>query len=219
MARGIWHVLLVTAVTSLFALPASATTKPLFNDWFALGSGCRAKSDLPGNVQMEALPADPTRPSTHRVKFTFKDFQLKGDTAERAVMQFARECAVRLNINPPEGKRIVDIRAQTSVVASKETGATLDVLSELKLGNASLGIVRRQLDASARIRPEQDAIDLAAGSSGEALPHLGCGEHKIIGFDYSWIAKREQKQISRLSVELGGDKSLVIEATLGDCKA
>ena len=208
----------VTAVL-LLAQAAGATTKPVLNDWFALGSGCRAKSDVPGDVEMKELPIDPARPLTHRVKFTLRNFNIKGDSADKAVLQFARECAVRLNINPPEGKRLVDLRAQTAVVASKDTGATLDVLSELKLGNASLGTVRRQLDASARIQPQQETIDLVAGSKGEALPQLRCGEAKIIGFDYSWIVKREQKQLSSLSVEVGGDKTLLIEATLADCKS
>ena len=202
----------------LTANSAHAALKPVLNDWFALGSGCRAKSDLPGNVRMETLASDPSRPNIYRVKFIFNGFELKGDTAERQVTQFARECAVRLNINPPQGKKIVDIRAETAIVASKDLGATLDVNAELKIGSTSLGYVRRTLAVNSRSQPLEEKIELASGSSKDnSLPALGCGEAKVIGFDYSWIAKRDQPQISSLSVELGHDKSLIVEATLAPC--
>lgn len=205
-------------VVSLSSAPARGATKPVLNDWFALGSGCRAKSDLPGNVKMEALASDPARPHAYRVKFTFVGLELRGDTAEKQVTQFARECAVRLNINPPPGKKIVDLRAETSVIASKDLGATLDLNAELKLGATSLGSVRRTLAANARSQASEEKIELASNSNGGiALPEMTCGQPKIIGFDYSWIAKRDQPQLSSLSVELGADKSLILEATLADC--
>lgn len=195
-----------------------AAVKPVLNDWFALGSGCRAKSDLPGNVKMELLASDPSRPNVYRARFTFSGFELRGDTAEKQVTQFARECAVRLNINPPQGQKIVDIRALTSVVTSKDLGATLDVNAELKLGSSSLGSVRRTMAANARSVLSEEKIDLASGKTSQnSLPEVGCSQPKIIGFDYSWIAKREQPQISSLSVELGREKSLIVEATLASC--
>lgn len=214
------RVLMMAAVSASVSTAAMAVTKPVLNDWFALGSGCRAKSDLPGNVKMESLPTDPAHPNVHRVKFTLTGFELKGDTADKRVPQFARECAVRLNINPPAGKKLVELRAKTAVAAGKDVGASLDLLAELKLGSVSLGTVRKTLDANARTAVQEEGVDLAAGAkSGAALPTLGCGEAKIIGFDYSWIARREKQELSSLSVELSGDKSLVIEATLAECKS
>lgn len=220
--KMIWlNRVLMTAAASMFVSTISmAAAKPVLNDWFALGSGCRAKSDLPGNVKMEDLPIDPAHPNVHRVKFTFSGFELHGDTADKQVPQFARECAVRLNINPPAGKKLVELRAKTAVAAGKDVGASLDLLAELKIGSVSLGTVRKTLDANARTAIQEEAIDLAAGAkSGQALPALNCGEAKIIGFDYSWIAKRDKQDLSSLSVELSRDKSLIIEATLAECKS
>lgn len=214
------RVLVMTAMSTLVSTTSMAATKSVLNDWFALGSGCRAKSDLSGNVKMEELPADPARPNVYRVKFSFTNFELHGDTADKQVPQFARECAVRLNINPPAGKKLVELRAQTAIAAGKDVGASLDLLGELKLGAASLGTVRKTLDANARTAIQEESIDLAAGGkSGQALPQMQCGEAKIIGFDYSWIAKREKQELSSLSVELSKDKSLIIEATLAECKS
>ena len=220
--KMIWlnRVLMMTAASTLVSTMSMAAVKPVLNDWFALGSGCRAKSDLPGNVKMENLPADPAHPNVHRVKFTFSGFELRGDTADKQVPQFARECAIRLNINPPAGKKLVELRAKTAISAGKDVGASLDLLGELKLGSVSLGSVRKTLDTNARTAAQEEAIDLAAGAkSGQALPALNCGEAKIIGFDYSWIAKRDKQELSSLSVELSQDKSLIIEATLAECKS
>jgi hypothetical protein len=198
---------------------AAFADKPVLNDWFALGSGCKAKSDLPGNVKMETLPQDPQRPLAYRVKFTFSNFEIHGDSEDKDKETFARECAVRLNINPPKDKKITEIRALTSLATSKDLGATLDLSSELKLGATSLGSIRKTMAASARVEPSEEKIELASNKDkGTPLPNLNCGEAKIIGFDYSWIAKREKKQLSSLSVGLGKEKSLIVEASLSDCK-
>lgn len=203
----------------MLAASAQAAEKPVLNDWFALGSGCRAKSDVPGNVRMESLASDPARPNLHRVKFTFTNLELHGDTADKDVLQFARECAVRLNINPPAGQKIVDVRAQTAVVTSKDLGASLDINAELKIGSASLGSVRKTLASAARLETSEEKVELASdGAKGNPLPSIKCAEPKIIGFDFSWIAKRDRKQITSLSVALGKDKVLIVEATLAPCK-
>jgi hypothetical protein len=212
------HKLLVSAFLALcFSAAASAVDKPVLNDWFALGSGCRAKSDLPGNVRMEHLDEE-AKSDVHKVRFHFTDFALQATDANRALKKFGRECAVRLNINPPPGKRLVGLRAVTKVQAAKESGPSLDILSELKLGSESLGTVQRKLADSASVRTTEEVIDLRAGAgSGEPLPQLGCSEPKIIGFDYSWIATRESGQNGKIKVALGRENTLTIEAKLEDC--
>lgn len=206
----------VLGVSSITAFGAS---KPVLNEWFALGSGCRARSDLSGNVRMEGVPGATGAPDTFRAKFIFKDFALKENLVNSSVKKYGRECAVRLNINPPEGKKIVAIRAKTKIVTEKESGPALDILSELKLGAVSLGKVHQKLGNSLRVSMREETVDLEAGSgSKESLPQLGCGEPKIIGFDYSWIATQSGAPNKSVLVELGKEKSLVIEAQLEDCR-
>ena len=200
-----------------FSSGAFAVTKPVLNDWFALGSGCRAKSDLAGNVRMESLPGESS--DNYRVRFSFSDFALNTDKVDPSQKKFGRECAIRLNINPPPGKKIVKIRAKTKVSATKESGPALDMLSELKLGTTSLGVSQRKAEQGERFSMRDEAVDLAAGvGANEQLPQLGCGEPKIIGFDYSWIVTREKSQRGGLRVDLGRDKQLIIEATLANCE-
>jgi hypothetical protein len=206
------------ALVSLWLAPgAMAAEKPVLNDWFALGSGCRAKSNLPGNVKMELVDEE-LKSDLYKAKFHFSEFSLQTADSNRYLKKFGRECAVRLNINPPQGKRLVGIRAITKVLASKETGPALDILSELKLGSESLGTVQRKLADSATVKGAEEVVDLRAGlGSGEPLPQVGCAEPKIIGFDYSWIATQENGSNGNLKVALGKDNELVIEAKLEDC--
>ncbi len=212
------HWLASLLVAGSMASMASGSTKPVLNDWFALGSGCRAKSDLAGNVRMEGVPSEVGSSDRYKAKFIFKDFALNGESVASSVEKFGRECAVRLNINPPPGKRIVGIRAQTKISSTKDSGPTLDILSELKLGATSIGKIQQKLDGSARVALREEAVYLEAGQGvGEQLPQLGCGEAKIIGFDYSWIATRSKEQKGSMHVELGKEKSLIIEAILASC--
>jgi len=196
-----------------------AADLPVLNTWFALGSGCRAKSDLRGNVRMELVPSDPGRPDVYRAKFIFNGLELRGDSSAKETLQFAKECAVRLNINPPKGKKISELRAVTSIATSKDLGASLDISSELKLGAASLGVVRKTLASNARALPAEEIVDIESDhDSRNLMPDIACGQPKVIGFDYSWIAKRDRAQLSSLAVELGQDKSLIVEATLTSCE-
>jgi hypothetical protein len=203
----------------VLSTPLMASSKPVLNDWFALGSGCRARSDLPGNVKMEIIAPYVSSADTYQAKFVFKDFALTPDVAVKSPKRFGRECAIRLNINPPAGKKIVSLKAVTKVIATKEPGPELDLLAELKLGSVSLGNAQTKLGDASRVRQREEIIELQADAgSKEAFPQLGCGEPKIIGFDYSWIVTRKSTQRIPMRVELGKEKALTIEAKLADCQ-
>ncbi len=197
---------------------AVASERPVLNDWFALGSGCRARSDLPGNVDMKRLSETARSKGVYTAKFQFNNFRIEDERFPEKLKQVGRECAVRLNINPPQGKRIIAIRAQTTVSVNKSPGHSLDLLAELKLGAESLGRDSQKIGTSDTRKSSIRPIRLEAGQGySTPLPQLGCGEPKIIGFDYSWIVSRGQGSSIAATVDLGGEKALVIEAELGDC--
>jgi hypothetical protein len=203
----------------LFILMSPASyAKPVLNDWFALGSGCRARSDLAGNVTMEEAPAFGGGSQRYKANFLFKGFSLDGAKADHASARFGRECAIRLNINPPIGKKIHAIRAYTKLLVEKPSGLVLNLLSELKLGPTSLGREQYNISPEEKWQSRELTIELAGTSdSKESFPQLGCSEPKIIGFDYSWIATGLKGRKNPFSVELAGNGSLVIEADLVDC--
>jgi len=207
------------AASSVVQTHAVQVGAPVLNDWFALGSGCRAKSDIPGDVTKENLPADPMQPDLHRVRFHLDQLKLSSDTlGDKTPVKFARECAVRLNINPPAGKKIVSVRARTAVREDKAAPVKLTVVSELKIGKSTLGRKLAEFPAGSEVKGEARTIELAPGKEpGQDFPALECGEPKIIGFDYTWIAERSSAS-DRVDATLAGDRTLDIEAVLADCK-
>ena len=212
--------IIATLLMTIFGSAALASDKAVLNDWFALGSGCRARSDLAGNVEMKLQSGRADATSVHAARFFFKDFKLADSNTSTGLRQFGRECAVRLNINPPPGKKILALHAQTKFAIKKGPGYALDLLSELKLGPVSLGHDRQNFLVSEVQDYRSHSVSLSAGKGAlTGLPQLGCGEPKIIGFDYSWIVSERQPGKQTLPVELLDDSSLLIEAVLGDCGA
>lgn len=198
---------------------SAAENLPVLNHWFALGSGCRAKDDLPGDVSMELLPQDPARPNTFRARFHLEKFRLDpAALADRSLLKFARECSIRLNINPPKGKRITRVAATTAIAVDKAQGTKLTALSELKIGNATLGHDEAIYAPTELIQSKQSEVNLVPGTRlDEPFPDLLCAEPKIIGFNYTWLAERSAAS-EDVSVQLAGGKTLDIEAELSTCQ-
>jgi hypothetical protein len=191
---------------------------PVLNEWFALGSGCRAKSDQPGDVQHRALPPDPARPNVHRVRFTLPSYVLDSDaTVEGGTLKFGRECAIRVNVNPPEGMRIKDAAATTRVRASKGAGTELVLMSELKIGPSTLGARTATFGKGNAVSDAEEIFSFRSGQKPEeAMPTLKCAEPKILAFNYTWIADRTERADSA-RVHVGSDRSLDLEVELERC--
>ena len=204
-----------TATPQTGAQAVVAAGKPVLNDWFALGSGCRAKFDLPGDVTLAAAPPDPAQPGIHRVRFLLKELTL--DTATEpggTSLKFARECAIRLNINPPPGMRLKSLAARARVTSTKGPGVELVLNGELKLGSLSLDHTLATYPRGVGHVAKEEAYDFQA--SGPAFSALQCAEPKIIGFDLTWIADRASRGDAAL-VSVAGDRTLEIEARLEPC--
>ena len=234
------------AATTLVSRADSATAPvAVLNDWFALGSGCRAKEDLPeSDVQRELLPADLTRPNVHRVRFHLERFVFHPEGP--LTQPLARECAIRINVNPPPGMRLSALTARTRVDSTPAEGIQLTLHEELKIGSVSLGdrttITTRTKERTAG-SPSSEAVELPsssdAGSAVLGFPALACAEPKIIGFDFTWLAERvaspsgtdaglAKPQRDRpvrtdgggtrqFDVRIGGPGVLDLEATLEPC--
>lgn len=194
-------------------------TQEVFRDWIALGSGCRGRFDMDGDVTLERMTVPGAR-DIHRVQLRFARFRLS--TAEREPdepLNFARECAVRIQLGPPPGKRIQRVTARTGVASTKSKGAKLILLGNLELGAVTIGRKLLVYEPGTEHGAKEDSFDLASGSKPEeVLPPLSCGEGKIVGFDYTWIAERKAAT-DEVSVELSGDQVLELDAELSDCSA
>jgi hypothetical protein len=196
----------------------AAEPPPVFRDWLALGSGCHARSGDAGDVTMERFTLVSGSSVVHRARFHLEQYRLQ--TADRAAgepLDFARECAVRVQLGPPAGKRIARVAARMAVVSSKSEGVKLTVLEELHLGVAILGRSMIVHESGSAHEDRRDDFDFVSGARpGEVLPPLGCSEGKLVGFDSTWIAERKAPS-DQVTVRLEGDQVVDIDVELSDC--
>ncbi len=196
--------------------PKAAET-PIFAEWIAHGSGCRAKSNMAGDVFMERIAQGAQSQDRYAVRFHLDQLQLSSaGRAPDAPRDFAKECAIRVQLMPPAGKRIKGLRATTSVLSIKSAGTKLTLAGTLKIGLQTLN-QRIVVEPVGSIQAGYEAFDLAPGSRAEqAFPQLQCGEPKLGGFDFTWIAERNVKT-DDVFVMVSDDKVLEMVVDLEDC--
>jgi hypothetical protein len=154
----------------------------------------------------------------YRARFHLDQFHLSpADLKDPTLLKFARECSIRLNINPPAGKKVTNITANTQFAVDKPEGTKLTALTELKIGNATLGKVQGDYSSMETIKGRDEVISLKPGTAAdEQFPSLQCTEPKIIAFNYTFIAERGSAS-EDVNVKMTGAKTLEIEAELSDC--
>jgi hypothetical protein len=158
----------------------------------------------------------------YKVKFIIDDLKLSSDApSQKTPLSLAEECAIRLNVSPPPGKTLKRLVANTQFQASKSAEVDLLLNGELKLGTSSLGYVREISKHGEEVFEKMIPVHLdtkyPSKGGAEAMPELSCGEAKIIGFDYTFTAKRKSEKES-FQVGISNEKTLEIVAELGNCK-
>lgn len=195
----------------------TAVETPIFAEWIAHGSGCRAKSNMAGDVFMERVAQGIQNHDRYAVRFHLDQLQLtSAGRAPDEPRDFAKECAIRVQLMPPAGKRIKGLRAKTSVLSAKSAGTKLTVAGTLKIGAQTLE-QRIVIQPSGNTQAGYEEFDLAPGSGPEhAFPQLQCGEPKLGGFDFTWIAERKA-MTDGVFVTVSDDKVLEMVVDLEDC--
>ena len=194
-------------IISFFSTPAFSASPAAFSEWFALGSGCRAKFDIPGDVTQEISPVPSQHPGYQRIRFHLPKLHLNGSHQLKTGRDFGRECAIRLKVAPEATHKISDVIAETSLDIEKPKGVQLTVATELKIGQSIIDARQEILEAAASSTGRRKPITLG-GKPNEALyKPLQCGEPKIVGFDYTWIVSTTKKKPKNLAVNLAGNSA------------
>jgi hypothetical protein len=197
--------------------PQAGANHKLISDWFALGSGCRARPSEPGDVSMTEVK-DPAKPHQLTALFKLEPYQLQSSTrAPDASKQFARECAVRMAVNPPPGTKIKRVSARTQLLSTKSEGAQLTLLGELLIGDVQLGRLLVEHAAGTAHTGKEQVIDLAPGTApGPQMPALTCGQAKLVGFNFTFLTALKSAS-DTVGVQLGGDRTLALQIELEPC--
>jgi hypothetical protein len=199
---------------------SAVRTDQKFGKWFALGSGCRARDDQPGDVRPAGFPLGTKEKSDHATfGLILPSFKLT--PIESATRGFARECAIRVHLNSPGGYRLSRLRARLKMDVAKPHAGDLFLHQELKLGTDTLAIKQVRLTRQA-MHDQNVAIELDSSENPEThLTKFDCGAKKIAGVDLTWIYKNRDSdgKPAGVNVQMGGDKSVVIEGEWTRCAA
>lgn len=190
-------------------------------DWTAAGSGCRARMNKAGNVELAELRSASASASKLMVmKFKLPKYQLNSPPENPATsLTFARECALRVVAVPQAQYRIKSIAARTPVSFSKDEKTTLKMQYILKLDGHIVAHSLKEVDESNALRNQDDKVVLAGQPSPEesAVSRQECGSPQMIGFDYTFIAGRSQPS-DQAQIKLAEDKQLELAVELETCR-
>lgn len=225
-------------ITPVFTLLLTASSAPagatgginVYHEWFALGSGCRAKHDIAGDVTQEFLPASGVYPGYQRIRFHLPKMKLNADAQVAVNRNFGRECAIRLKVVPAPEKKISDVIAETSLTVTKPMDVKLTLASQLKIGQAVLDERKETLEE--QVAPDTTTRNVVLGNpvvvpkephltagilQEQAFASLKCGEPKIVGVDLTWIAETKLNKPRELSVSLGEGRTVDIFVKTEKC--
>ncbi len=189
---------------------------PVFGDWFALGSGCRARASESGDVVATVLPTLRTDPSRHAMRFDLPAFHLSVDSAAAEPVGVS-ECAIRLAVTPPSGSRIHDVRARTRILARRGTDSDLQINEQLRLGSDSIGAANLTYRAGSGRRSVEQDVNLGTDlADGVRPPQTECGAAKLVAYDFTWATRRGPSG-EPVRVDLGGSKTLDVEVVFAPC--
>lgn len=182
----------------------------LIYDWSALGSGCRGGiKERKGNVTLAVTPHIPPGADRYRLRFALNKFRLESPVPKDqgpTNLEFARDCAIRVAVNPPAGKRIQNVEAYATYSLTKPLNTDMRILAGLTIGMDNLGMVRMDFTRSEKFSNLIKDLRLAPGPSQEnQMPETKCGQAKLVGLDLLFYVNRP-------------DNTAVVEMTLADNK-
>lgn len=191
---------------------------PVFQEWIALGSGCRAGSDREGDITAERFTEREGGRVIHGIRFHLERLRLaSAEQAPETALSFARECGIRVQVGPPSGRRIAGVSAATRVLSSKSERTKLTLIGTMNFGAVILRQGLVVYEAGAAHAHKESAFNLVPGAKPEeALPAMPCATGGLLGFTYSWIAERRSRS-DEVAVEVAGDRTLELRAVLADC--
>ncbi len=234
-----------SAVVSLSALalsPAFAKqvviedngNEGVIGSWLAAGSGCQANSQQQGDVSMLSVKPGEKSDDHQRVTFELKKYRLKPlqqrqagtnspnaetlESKKARLLNYARECALRVNVNPPPGKRLKMATASAELELTKGQDAQLLVAASLKVGAETVTQSRYHFKNDESFRYRRQKVDLLPGGSAvEQFPEIDCNAKKIVGVDLTFLTNKKKEDIA-VDARLFGPALLELEVTFEDCE-
>jgi hypothetical protein len=190
-------------------------------EWAALGSGCRSRPSPtePVNVTLhKSSTVDADGKTTYR--FSLSRFELDGaKPISAAEPAFARDCAMRLVVEPPTGMRIRSLAAETRLRLNKSEGFSFQIAGSISTPRAQIGLTtftfspeQRLTDSDLLLRvvPEQ------GGTAGDI--DSACGEARVLGVDLVLSTNRARFSQTARAI-LAGERQVQLDVFFEACRA
>ena len=196
------------AIADAESAARSGSEGSIITQWLAAGSGCKAGSSMPGDVTFRSSSQVTASGQTLKVALTLPNFRLRPlektpHGGEPSLTRYARECAMRFSVKPPNGMRLTGVTAQTDAEVSKDGAAKLLVQAALKVGAVTIAQEQRLFESGETFRYRKESLSMIPGRSPEQdMPSTACEESKIVGADLTFLVNKE-------TAEAHGDARLV----------
>lgn len=166
-------------------------------DWSAMGSGCRGRLlESKGNVSLSSKPLGPPFLNRYQLRLVLEKFRLESPVPAdqgKTNLEFARDCAIRIALNPPAGKKIADVGVSSMYYLTKNEQSELKTMGKLTLGMATLGESRVDFSKREAFATMYRDLHLSAGRSHSALNEVKCGQAKLLGIDLILYVDRDSE--------------------------
>lgn len=190
---------------------------PEITDWGALGSGCRSRPAERSNVSIEKVLQ--TAPNRASFLFRLRSYEIDGEKPiSRESAAFARDCSIRLALQPPKGTRIKSIDGETRLLVSKEKGFAFQVALALSTPRAQIGATALDYDKNVVLKNSEEIIQvvpIGGGLGGDI--GSGCNEARVLGLDLV-LSNDRASFAPKLRAKLAGDQLVRFNVTLEACE-
>lgn len=196
-----------------------ARKKEFIYDWSALGSGCKGKlAEKDGNVSFKLMPPVPPYTNRYLLRFVLNKFRLESPVPRdqgKTNLEFARDCAIRVALNPPKTKIIREIEANSAFALTKSAQTDMKTLAQLTLGMETLSQVGMEFSKEETFLGLKRDLRLVRDDTKEGLPQTKCGQSKLLGLDLLLYVNRPSER-TKIDMALNGNTVDII-VDLEDC--
>lgn len=194
----------------------------LIEKWMAVGSGCQATSDKPGDVRFVGADLSKNDPkeslSVASVKFDLSQFNLRplvqkesaqadaqpqsaksdksnnpeSGRAESSLVNYARECAIRIVVSPPPGTKLRSVSAKAVAEISKDRNSKLFLQGTLKTGASTVAKSVHRFGSDQDFRYRSEVMEMVPGRNpDDEIAPVSCNEKKIVGLDLTLLTNKD----------------------------
>jgi hypothetical protein len=200
----------------------SSGSGSLVEKWMAVGSGCQATSDKPGDVKFVGVDLSKKDPkgslSVASVKFDLSQFNLRplvqkdsaqgggksqsskndpssamnSSAPESSLVNYARECAIRIVVSPPPGTKLRSVSAKAVAEISKDRNSKLFLQGTLKTGASTVAKSVHRFASDQDFRFRSEVMELVPGRNpDDEIAPVSCNEKKIVGLDLTLLTNKD----------------------------